>query len=181
MRSAIAAVAILVVTCATGLPQPARAQPDIFTYKGMCDASAAVALDAEHFIVAGDESNRLQIYKRGRPGPVGSVGLSDFLGAKKESDLEGAAMVGNRIYWISSHGRNSKGKFQESRHRFFATDITAGQPPSVTPIGSSPTNWRTRRNWPRKTRTASTSRAWRRRRTASCSSASGIRFGRSVP
>lgn len=135
MRSTIAAVGILVVTCVTGLPHPASAQTDIFTYKGMCDASAAVALDAEHFIVAGDESNRLQIYKRGRQGPVGSVGLSDFLGANKESDLEGAAMVGNRIYWISSHGRNSKGKFQEPRHRFFATDVTAGQPPSVIPIG----------------------------------------------
>ena len=135
MRSTIAALAILVAACAAGLPQPASAQADIFTYKGMCDASAAVALDVEHFIVASDESNRLQIYKRGRPGPVGSVGLSDFLGTNEESDLEGAAMVGNRIYWISSHGRNSKGKFQEPRHRFFATDVTAGQPPSVTPIG----------------------------------------------
>src|SRR5262249_57709198 len=44
-------------------------------------------------------------------------------------------MVGICIYWIPSRGRNSKGKFQEPRHRLFATDVTAGQPPSVIPIG----------------------------------------------
>src|SRR5262249_57567987 len=98
MPSAIAAVAVLVGACATGLPQPASAQTDIFTYKGMCDASAAVALDAKHFIVAGDESNRLQIYKRGRQGPVGSVGLSDFRGTNNESDLAPPPIVPNRTY-----------------------------------------------------------------------------------
>ena len=33
-------------------------------YGGMCNASAAVALDAEHFIVADDEDNTLRIYDR---------------------------------------------------------------------------------------------------------------------
>jgi hypothetical protein len=32
----------------------------------MCDASAAVALDADHFVVADDENNVLRIYRRGR-------------------------------------------------------------------------------------------------------------------
>ena len=40
---------------------------------------------------------------------------------KPESDLEGAANLADRIYWITSHGRNREGEARESRHRFFAT------------------------------------------------------------
>jgi hypothetical protein len=101
-------------------------------YEGLCDASAAVALDARHFIVADDEHNQLGIYKRGEPGQVGRVDLDKFLKAKKEADLEGAAQVGNRIYWIASHARNSAGKEREDRHRFFATEIRGT---TVEPVG----------------------------------------------
>jgi hypothetical protein len=31
--------------------------------------------------------------------------------------------VGNRIYWIGSHGRNKEGKYRPNRHRFFATEV----------------------------------------------------------
>ena len=107
----------------------------------MCDASAAVALDADHFVVANDERNTLRIYKRGQPDPVKSVELSGFLGTneKKESDLEGAARIGTRVYWISSHGRNKDGELQERRRRFFATEITSEVGiPTVTPVGNAP-------------------------------------------
>ena len=107
----------------------------------MCDASAAVALDADHFVVANDERNTLRIYKRGQPDPVKSVELSGFLGTneKKESDLEGAARIGTRVYWISSHGRNKDGELQERRRRFFATEITSEAGiPTVTPVGNAP-------------------------------------------
>lgn len=106
-----------------------------FIYRGMCDASAAAALDAHHFVVANDERNQLKVYKRGTPDPVDVVDLAPFLGTKqhKESDLEGAAAIGNRIYWISSHGRNSKGEEQERRYRFFATDAHKRKP-WVTPV-----------------------------------------------
>jgi hypothetical protein len=119
------------------LAEPAHAQADVFKYNRVCDASAAVALDANHFIVANDERNKLQIYKRGQPDPVGSVDLHKFLDTeeKKESDLEGAAAIGNRIYWISSHGRNSEAKVQKRRYRFFATDIKPGATPTVTKVG----------------------------------------------
>jgi hypothetical protein len=63
--------------------------------------------------------------------------LSAFLySGDKESDLEGAAAVGQRIYWIASHGRNSKGKLRPDRQRFFATDIDPGAQPGVIPTGS---------------------------------------------
>jgi len=101
-------------------------------YDGLCDASAAVALDAHHFIVADDEHNQLTVYKRVGAKRTGEVDLDHFLGAKKEADLEGAAQVGQRIYWIASHARNSAGKLREDRHRFFATDIHGK---TVEPVG----------------------------------------------
>lgn len=126
--------------CVIGIAHHAQAQ-DVVVFKGRCDASAAAALNADHFIVANDERNRLQIYKRDQPNPIGTgLDVSTFLGTKvdKESDLEGAATIGNRIYWISSHGRNKDGEFQERRHRFFATDIQPGDVPSVKVVGSKP-------------------------------------------
>jgi Protein of unknown function (DUF3616) len=106
-------------------------------YRGMCDASAAVALDAMHFAVADDERNTLQVYRRGEPQAVGSLDVSTLLGTKrdKESDLEGAATIGTRTYWISSHGRNSSGERQERRLRFFATQWQPGSPPSMRTVG----------------------------------------------
>lgn len=137
MRPVNAICAGWAIAAAVGLSQ-VQAQ-EIVVYNGRCDASAAAALDADHFIVANDEDNRLQIYRRGNPDPLGAgVDLSAFLDAVKESDLEGSATAGSRIYWISSHGRNKEGKFQERRHRFFATDIAAGTPPSVKPVGAKP-------------------------------------------
>lgn len=101
-------------------------------YEGLCDASAAVALDARHFVVADDEHNRLTVYRRGEPKAVRDVDLGNFLKADKESDLEGAARVGDRIYWIGSHARNSAGKARPDRHRFFATAIDGD---TVRPVG----------------------------------------------
>ncbi|WP_457423279.1 DUF3616 domain-containing protein [Roseateles sp. P5_E7] len=100
-------------------------------YEGLCDASAAVALDARHFIVADDEHNKLSVYQRGTAKRVGQVDLK-FLKADKESDLEGSAQVGKRIYWIASHARNSAGEPRPDRQRFFATEIVGT---TVEPVG----------------------------------------------
>lgn len=123
----------LFAAAAPGAPASA-----VVTYRGPCDASAAVALDRDHFVVAGDEDNTLRIYRLGQPLPVGKVPLAAFIDSgDKESDLEAAAAVGKRVYWIASHGRNSKGKPRPSRQRFFATDIdTRAQPPGLTPAGT---------------------------------------------
>ena len=112
-------------------------EPRIDFYQGPCDASAAAALDAEHFVVGADEVDTLTIYRRGQSAAVASIDLASFLGTKvdQESDIEGAAAIGTRIYWITSHGSNSKGKTQHSRQRFFATDIVPGQLPSLKPAG----------------------------------------------
>ncbi len=129
-------IAGLACLLAAGLPAQAGAQ-ETATYSGPCDASAAVALDAEHFVVGNDERNTLYVYRRGQPLAVASLRLSKFLGtrADAESDIEGAAAIGTRIYWITSHGRDSRGKAQPSRHRFFATEVLPGLPPALAPVG----------------------------------------------
>lgn len=101
-------------------------------YDGLCDASAAISLDARHFVVADDEHNALSVYRRGDAKRVGQVELDKFLGTKKEADIEGATQRGDRIYWITSHARNSSGEVREDRHRFFATDVRGN---TVEPVG----------------------------------------------
>jgi hypothetical protein len=93
----------------------------------MCDASAAAGLDARTFVVANDEDNLLRVYRNDRPGePIQAVDLSAFLRVKEkspETDIEGAARVGRRIYWVTSHARNKDGERRPCRERFFAAEI----------------------------------------------------------
>jgi len=110
-------------------------------YHGMCDASAAVALDANHFVVANDEDNSLRTFRRGQPQAVATLPLARYLGTAQESDLEGAAKVGQRIYWVSSHGRNSSAKVRTDRYRFFVTEVDAAtSPPTLRPRDTPQTN-----------------------------------------
>jgi hypothetical protein len=105
------------------------AQATTFDYRGICDASAAVALDADHFVVADDESNKLFVYRRGDSKAETDIDLTKSLkldDPKDEVDLEGAARIGDRIYWIASH---SKDKME--RRRFFATEIFGGSTPTL--------------------------------------------------
>ena len=57
---------------------------------------------------------------------MGSFDMTSFLGIEPdnpEADIEAAAMIGRRIYWITSHGRNKDGKLRPNLYRFFATDV----------------------------------------------------------
>jgi hypothetical protein len=103
-----------------------RAESDVTSYSGCCDASAAVAVDDRHFVVADDEDNILRVYERSGGAPVMQIDLTQHLGTKKkadEADLEGGALVDEIIYWIGSHGRNSKGKDSPMRKRIIATRV----------------------------------------------------------
>ena len=75
------------------------------------------------------------------PRRSGRIELWNFLGIgkKEESDIEGAAAIGNRIYWISSHGRNKDAEIAPARFQFFASEIEpgAGEIPTVTLVGRS--------------------------------------------
>ena len=101
------------------------------THIGICDASAGVAVSETAFVVANDEKNHLHVYAAHEDGkPIKTFGkeaLKDFLAIDKwgdEIDTEGAARVGDRIYWITSHGRNKSAKIKKERHRLFATRIS---------------------------------------------------------
>ena len=126
---------VLFVALAFFLPGIGGTQ-EIESYVGSCDASAGISLTGEIFVVGNDENNTLRYYRRGQSAPIGTLSLSSFLATgTDESDIEGAAAIGSRIYWISSHSRNSKGKIQPSRHRIFATDILSRAPPVLAPVG----------------------------------------------
>ena len=106
----------------------------------MSDASAAVAISNDLYVVADDENNVLRVYNSGYASePIFSYDLSAFIVNDPnypEADLEGATMIGDRIYWISSHGRNKDGKMRSSRYCFFATGVkvdSAGV--EFTPVG----------------------------------------------
>jgi hypothetical protein len=105
--------------------------PAPLIYSGALDGSAGVALDSTFFATASDEDSVIRIYHRQTGGkPVKEIDLSSFLEVPPrtpETDIEAAARIGNRAYWITSHGRNKDGKERPGRQRFFATDISTNE------------------------------------------------------
>lgn len=109
-------------------------------YTGMADASGAIVVSTNLFVVACDEDNILRVYSRDRPGPplkqFDCDAFLELIGKSTEADLEAAARVGDRGYWMGSHGRNKNGKFRPNRGRFFATSIQeANGEVTLTPMG----------------------------------------------
>jgi len=113
--------------------------PRCLIFNCTSDASGAVAIDGSTLLVADDENNILRAYRTSAGSPIFEVDLSAFLELetkRPEVDIEGAARIGNRVYWISSHGRNRNGKWRPNRCRFFATDISFdGDRTIVRPVG----------------------------------------------
>jgi hypothetical protein len=113
--------------------------PRCLIFSCASDASGAVVIDDSTLLVADDEKNVLRAYRTSAGSPIFEVDLSAFLelkGDRPEVDIEGAARIGNRVYWISSHGRNRNGKWRPNRCRFFATDIDSdGDRTIVRPVG----------------------------------------------
>src|SRR5262245_41375317 len=75
-------------------------------HPGAPDGSAGVASGTSHFIDACDEDNFLRLYPSDTDaGPKVLLDLNQLLGFSKENgkfkecDLEGAARIGDRIYW----------------------------------------------------------------------------------
>ncbi len=98
----------------------------LILYHGASDTSAAVALDERTILVGDDETNALRSYAVDGGSPLSSHDLTSFLALadeRPEADIEGAARVGERVYWITSHGRNKNGKPRPDRYHFFATEI----------------------------------------------------------
>lgn len=127
---------------AVGAPSPEEAWSirSRLAFTGLCDASAAVTVTNDLLLVATDEDNLLRLYRAHAPGtPLRTYDLTRFLQLDKkgpEADLEAATRVGDRAFWIGSHGLNRDGKPRPNRCRFFATDLeVSGNSVSVTPVG----------------------------------------------
>src|SRR4029453_18084833 len=95
---------LLLLSMISAVPLGKSAAPEAVTFTGMCDASAAAAINTELFIVADDEANVLRVYRRSGGAPLLGVDLREFLGTQ-EADIEGAAPIGQFVFWVGSHGR----------------------------------------------------------------------------
>jgi hypothetical protein len=118
---------------------PSAITQRIIEYPEMCDPSAALAISDTLFIVASDEDNVLRVYARENPGAPQRFDLNSFLKPDEdypEADIEGVTRIDDRIFWITSHARNTNGKLRPSRHRLFATTATVeGDKVRVIPVG----------------------------------------------
>lgn len=136
MRVSISTVCLAVILIA-GVARAA-------TFTGTCDASAAVAVGPHRFLLAADEDNILRLYDADHPEekPELFTELIPFLAPDtepddvKEADIEGAARLGNRVFWVTSHGRNDEGEQKAMRHQLFATEVVmAGDGVTIRPLG----------------------------------------------
>src|SRR5262245_18013213 len=131
--------------CSTALGARAAELSAPLVFNGMCDASAAVALAGDLFAVVNDEDNVLRFYRVSQPGAtVHAYDLKPILFRRKkapEADLEGAARLGDRVFFITSHGRSAQGKPAPNRHRLFALELKQrGRDIIIGPVGKVYTN-----------------------------------------
>ncbi|MFB7777100.1 DUF3616 domain-containing protein [Streptomyces bauhiniae] len=105
---------------------------------GASDASAAVDAGNGYLLVANDEDNTLRLYDGAASGaPVRSWDLSSALGASKEVDIEGAARVGNTVYWTGSLGNNKDGEYKADRNTVFTTTLSGSGATTSVAFGSA--------------------------------------------
>jgi hypothetical protein len=136
----LAITACLLAASAGTLPNAAFAQDvcaqqsgSVVEMHGICDASAVAAIPRggfDVFLVANDENEQLEAHKPdGTKLNVGNGDLRNLLRfddsaraavMKGEADLEGAAWLGERIYLITSHGRNSDGERRPRREQIIS-------------------------------------------------------------
>ncbi|PSB04594.1 DUF3616 domain-containing protein [Merismopedia glauca] len=111
---------------------------------GICDASGAVPIDENRFIVANDEDKKdifLRVYDSNNSGKwLEKIRINDYFTNNPEGDevdLEAGTQIGDIFYWITSHGRNKKTKRKEERHQFFANEITKPEKLILKQVGKS--------------------------------------------
>jgi len=101
-------------------------------FEGALDGSAGADVGGGFFVGATDEDNKLRLYDvKGGPSlktlNVGvDAAVKSALGVEKikECDLEGAAKIGELIFWIGSHGRDKDAKEKKERQVLFATKLS---------------------------------------------------------
>lgn len=112
------------------------------THFGMADASSAIPIGEDKFLVVSDEKNVFQLYDRNQSGPyieqIPFYSMIEVDSKKDEADIEGSATLGDITYWIGSHGRDKNGALARSRHQLFATLVKdKGDYVRIKQVGSS--------------------------------------------
>jgi len=111
----------------------------IVQYEGCDGVTAAAAISDDMFVVASRHDNVLRVYARaGSISPLVLFDLSNYLEVSRSltSVIQGATRVGDRVYWITSHGRDENGTICPERYRFFATTVVdAGGRITIQPVG----------------------------------------------
>ena len=83
------------------------AAPELIEFPGICDASAAVALDENRLIVGDDELPWLSVYRLDTQEQAAKIplplGADDDPDDPPEADIEAATVLGDHIVWMSSH------------------------------------------------------------------------------
>jgi hypothetical protein len=90
----------------------------------ICPATAGILF----MWIASDADNLLRVFRIDwTSGPIASVDCTAFLGLDPtdEADFEGAAVIGDLIFWITSHGAKRDVDEAPARRRLFATRIDA--------------------------------------------------------
>jgi hypothetical protein len=150
----VASIGLVLSACSadqTPSKSAAGQNDDWWQIRGSCDASAiAPVSNSNDFVFAVDENDTLRRWIAPDTYPpaggedagqveewldltkaVKSTGGIDGnmpLDKKKpEMDLEGAAQIGDQVFWIGSNGLNKSGKYRPNRMIFLATNVpTAG-------------------------------------------------------
>lgn len=106
------------VSAASSTPSASR------YHTGASDLSTAIALDANWMLAANDEDQVIRLYDRNNSGlPIKTFDANVNLGLAKEADFEATIRLGNRIYWIGSHGNDREGNSEPTRNMSCAYDV----------------------------------------------------------
>lgn len=133
--SATAGVALLLVITLSpcvAAPAPEFSLSAQILFEGAVDGSAGADVGGGFFVGATDEDNEFRLYDvKGGPSlktlDVGvDAAVKSALGLTTigECDLEGAAKIGDLIFWIGSHGRDQHAKEKKERQVLFATKLS---------------------------------------------------------
>jgi hypothetical protein len=120
---------------------PVRAAEPVLEFRGLANASAAVRVGEDRFLAGCDENNVLQLYRNTGGNPQASFETSPWLGLTTrngEADFEGAARLGDVVFWLGSHGRNKSGEKRPDRQRLLAVRVvepSGGGSVRLEPVG----------------------------------------------
>ncbi len=100
-------------------------------HTGISDGSTAVKV-ANTWYAGSDEDQVIRLYTPATSGPpIGSADMNASLNLAKEMDIEASFTADGLIYYLGSHGNDSDGNIEPTRHYSFCVDPASGTPTFV--------------------------------------------------